>query len=179
MDSVVVDQGAEAAGFVKYVQYQGTAERVRHAHTVNLGRDVVPGLDLAFIGVEGFDDRTAAGGLHRDHARQRAVQPANLLEFIEHFPHRNQADAAAGWKKDELGQAPAELFGEFEAHRLFAFHAVRLFQRRHVEPAHFPGTVGDDFAAVPNQAVDSPRIGTVKSDFAGRDLRRVGGREDE
>ena len=32
----------------------------------------VPDLDLAFAGLEGFDDRTATGGLHRHHARQRA-----------------------------------------------------------------------------------------------------------
>ena len=98
--------------------------------------------------LEGFHDRRAAGGLHGDHLGALGADPAELLELVEGFPHADHADAAAGRVEDRVGQPPAELFGQLEAHGFFAFDAVGLFERRDFEPALGVLALGDDAAAV-------------------------------
>ena len=96
------------------------------------------------------------------------------LEFVECLPHADQAGAAAGRVEDDVGQPPAELLGELEAHRLLALDAVRLLERRDVEPAHALAPLGDAPAAVVDEPVHERDVGARQRDLAHVDLGRVG-----
>ena len=89
------------------------------------------------------DDRGTPLGLAAHQPRQFVgLQPAEFLQFLKRLPHADQARAAAGRIEDHIGQLPAELLGQFQAHRLLAFEAVRLLQRGEVEPAPSFGRPG-------------------------------------
>ena len=74
-------------------------------------------------------------GLHRDHLRAFAADPAELLHFIEGLPHADQSHTAAGGIEDRIRQLPTHLFGKFVAHGLLTFDAVGLLQRADVDAA--------------------------------------------
>src|SRR6267143_3500283 len=84
---------------------------------------------------EGLHYRRAAGGLDRDETGKLRAQPADRSQLVERLPHADEADSAARGIDDDVGQAPAELFGELETHRLLPFDAVRLAKRGCVVPA--------------------------------------------
>ena len=85
-------------------------------------------------GVEGPHDRGAAGRLHRDQPRQRPVRdPAQLAQLQQRLVDADQADPAAGRVDDDVGQPPAELLDDLQAHRLLALEPVRLLERGRVE----------------------------------------------
>ena len=84
-------------------------------------------------------------GLHRDHLRARAGRlPADALHFLERLPHADHAGAAAGRIDDPVGELPIELLAELVGHRLLAFDAIRLLQRRDVVPAERLALLGGD-----------------------------------
>src|SRR5215470_11670414 len=103
----------------------------------------------------------AAGSLNGDHPWALLVDPTDLAQLLESLPHADEAGAAAGGIEDDVGERPAELVGELEAHRFFAFDAVRLFERRDIEPAHRLLAFGDDLAAVVDQAVYHPHVSAL------------------
>src|SRR3546814_17705726 len=72
------------------------------------------------------------------------------------LPHADQAGAAAGRVEDHVGHLPAELFGEFQAHRLLALDPVRLLQGRGVEPAHLGAALAAGLPAIVDIAVHAP-----------------------
>ena len=90
-------------------------------------------------GLERRDDRRAPGRLDADEPRQVALDPAELARLGERLVDADQPDAAAGRVDDHVRHPPAELLGDLEAHRLLALDAVRLLERRHLEPVVVAG----------------------------------------
>ena len=138
---------------------------------------VLPGRRLFRARQEGADDRCAAGGLHRDHPGPRRPDEPDGLQLGEGLPHADQASAAARRIEDDVGQGPAELLRELDAHRLLALDPVRLLERRDVEPAHALAALRHAPAAVVDEAVDERDVGTRERDLAHVDLGRVGGQK--
>ena len=92
--------------------------------------------------------------------------------------HADYAGAPAGRVEDHVRQFPAELLGELDPHRLFAFDAVRLSQRGTVEPADRPFAVADQLAAIIDEPVDQKHRGALHRDFADIDRRGILGAQD-
>src|SRR5205085_433335 len=109
---------------------------------------VLPAWRMLCPGLESAHDRRAARCLYRYHARPLGTDEANRLELRERLPHADQPGPAAGRIKDHVGNVPAELLRELEAHGLLAFDPVGLLQRRGVEPADLAHTIGNDLAAI-------------------------------
>lgn len=83
-DGGVIDGDREADAFSDRREDEPIAERFRHTDAVHLGIGVGPRLgDLVRARFEGADDRAATGRLDRNHARQRARDPAQRLQFLE------------------------------------------------------------------------------------------------
>ena len=85
----------------------------------------------------------------------------------------------------QSGSDQPELLGDLVAHRLLAFDAVRLLERRHVVPAERPPLFRGDAPGVGDQPVDERDVGTVELALADEgdlhvlrheDLRRDAGR---
>src|SRR5581483_1118469 len=120
-----------APALAQRAEHEEIAERLRHADAGGEGLRVRP--RPRFVGAlsERLHDRRAAGGLRGDEARRRVpVQEADLPQLGERLPHADEPDSAAGWIHDHVGELPSELLRELEPHRLLAFDAVRLLQRR-------------------------------------------------
>src|SRR4051812_34758007 len=88
-----------------------------HALTIAAppGRDrmrVLPARRMLLAPLPRPDDRRAAVGLHRDHARPLRSDQPQRLELGKALPHPDQAGAAAGRIEDDVGHLPAELLGE-------------------------------------------------------------------
>ena len=115
---------------------------------------IVPKLAHLRALLEGADDRGAALGLNRDHARAFCiVEPAQRFELGEGLPHPDQAGSAAGGIKDHIRQLPIEGLGQLVSHHFFAFDAVRLLERRHIEPAFTARFFSRPFGRIADQAV--------------------------
>src|SRR6202022_4579008 len=97
--------------------------------------------------------RLATFGLHGDHLGPLARYPTKGFHFAERFPHADETDAATRGIEDRIRHGPAELFGQFIAHGLFAFDAVGLFERADIKPALGIFALGDDSAAIADQTV--------------------------
>src|SRR5205085_9896022 len=97
------------------------------------GRDrgrMFPAFSKLIAILERADHWRAAFGLDGVHARALGSDEANRLHLVERLPHADEAGAPAGRIEDRVGQFPAELLGEFQAHRLLALDPVRLLERR-------------------------------------------------
>src|SRR5207245_2199058 len=108
-----------------------------------------------------LDHRRTALRLDYHHPWPLRSDPADCFELGERLPHADNAGAAAGRVKDHIRQFPAELLGEFDAHRLLAFDAIGLPQGRAVEPADFTLAFGDALAAIVDQPVDEEHFGAL------------------
>ena len=71
----------------------------------------------------------------------------------------------------QSGSVQLELLGQLVAHRLLAFDAVRLLERRDVVPAERLAALGGDPAGVGDQPVDERDLGAVELALA--DERRL------
>ncbi len=123
-------------------------------------------------------DRRAPLGLDDDHPRPRGADPAEALHLVPRLPHPDEARAAAGGIDDDVGELPAELLGDLVSHRLLPLDAVRLLQRRDVEPPLGVLPLRDDPSAVVDEAVDERHVGAVRLALDPEDLRRVARHED-
>ena len=101
---------------------------------------------------------------------RRPAASSRSFELVERLPHADHAGAAAGRIDDPVRPLPVHLLGELVGHRLLAFDAIRLFQRRHVVPAERPAALGRHAAGVGDQSVDERDIGAVQ-----RGIRRSNG----
>ena len=97
---------------------------------------------------------------------------------MKRFPHTDQARAAAGGIKDDIGELPAALFRQLQPHRLLSLEPVRFFEGGHVEPLHRLGTFADHSAAVRDQAVDQEYPGPSETGFELVNAWRIIGHED-
>ena len=89
-------------------------------------------------------------------AAPRGTQPiASSSSNAFHIP--TMPGAAAGRIDDPVGPAPVHLLGELVGHRLLAFDAVRLLERRHVVPARAARPFRGDPAGIGDQPVDQRR----------------------
>jgi hypothetical protein len=169
----------EAAALAHGVENHEIADGGGDSDAAGDGGGVFEGLCVPFAGVKRADDGGAARGLHADHAGHFfALEPAHFAQLIEGLPHADEAGAAACWVEDHVGQAPFALLCEFEAHRFFALDAVRLFERRDVEPVHRRIAFADDFAAVSDEAVDEVGFCACHRALVLVNDGRVGGHED-
>ena len=125
--------------------------------------------------LEGLHDRRAAACLNGKHLGALAADPAQLLEFVEGLPHADQPGPAAGGIEDRPGQAPAQLGGKLEAHRLLTLDPVRFLQRRKIEPQPLGRALPHDCAAFVDQPVDAVDPRALRRDLADVDLGRIGG----
>ncbi len=127
--------------------------------------------------VKRLDNRRASFGLHRNHFWTFRSDPAQRFEFLERFPHSDDPSPAAGRIQNRIGQFPVKLLGEFHSHRLFAFRAIRFFERRDIEPAARLGMVTHDLARVVDETFDEIDMRAVDKSFFLHHLRRVFGDE--
>ena len=74
---------------------------------------------------------------------------------------------------DDLGDFPAELLGQLEAHRLLPLGSVGLLQGGEVEPALLGGALPDPGAAVVDQPADEDHLGAVDVRLLLVQLRRI------
>src|SRR5215216_474482 len=132
----------------------------------------------ALAGLEGADDGGAAFGLRGDHAWPLGAYETHSFELREGLPHADEAGATSGRVDDDIGETPAELLGQLEAHRLLALDAVGLFERTHVECAECFGEGGGDAAAVTDQAVHEHEAGAHSERLVAGGWRRVGWDDD-
>src|SRR5206468_3460687 len=98
-------------------------------------------------GLEGTHDWRAALRLDRVHARALGTDQPDRLQFLERFPHANEAGAAAGRIENRVRQLPAQLLRKLESHHFLALEAVRLLQSRAVEPQPLRSALPDQRAA--------------------------------
>jgi hypothetical protein len=89
------------------------------------------------------------------------------------FPHADQAGAAARWIEDHVRKLPAELLGQFQAHRLLALDPVRLLQGRDIEPSGDLSALPDELPAIVDQPVDAIDGCSLQGDLGKVDLGRV------
>src|SRR4029077_1008527 len=135
-DLVVGHLDRDAARLAEDPQHQEIAEGLGHPDAGGERRRIGPRLRLELVGVERLDDRRAPARLHRDEPRELVVlHPADLAQLLGRLPHADEPAPATGRIDDHVGKGPAGLLSDLEAHRLLAFDAVRLLQRRGVEPA--------------------------------------------
>ena len=106
-------------------------------------------------------------------------EPPHLGQLGESLPHADEPCATARRVEDHVGEGPAELLGELEAHGLLALDPVRLLEGRHVEPTHFGCSLAHDGAAVGDQAVDQVGPGPVVGSLVLVDDRGIGWHEDK
>src|SRR5262249_42763175 len=156
----------EAAALAHRSQDEKVADRLRHADARRNGMGVVPARRMLLAGVVGAHYGSAASRLHRHHARALGAEEADRFEFGERLPNADEAGAAAGRIEDHVRHLPAELLGELEAHGLLALDSIRLLERRAVEPADFRRALGDDLAAIIDEAVDSVDGCALQRDLA-------------
>src|SRR5207249_4561380 len=126
-DALLVASDRTAAAGPDGVYHHEVADRCGHAqaagHRVRIGKQ----FREAFALFKGPNNGGAAVALATDQARHFfAAEPAQFPHLGERLPHTDQARAAAGRVEDHVRESPAELLGEFEAHRLLALQAVRL-----------------------------------------------------
>src|SRR5207249_8917411 len=85
--------------------------------------------------LEGLHHGGAAVGLHREDPRERAREPAHRAELLVALRDPEEPGAAARRIEEDVGHPPVEVGGELETDRLLTLEAVRLLERRQVEPA--------------------------------------------
>src|SRR5439155_5532262 len=118
--------------------------------------------------LKGAHDRRTALGLHDDHSGSLPSDPAQRFELVERLVHAHDAGAAAGRIDDDIRQAslaPTALLRQFDTHRLLAFLAVGLLERRDVEPTIARRLLADQAARVADQALHQRDLGTVDAGF--------------
>src|ERR1035437_1073223 len=110
-------------------------ERARHPQSGRVRRGIFPRRGAIRAFVERAHERHATLRLRDDHLRLLRVlrQPSPFDHLADRLPDADRALAAAGRIDDRVGQPPAELFGDFVAHRLHPLDAIRLTHRRDVE----------------------------------------------
>jgi hypothetical protein len=154
-------------------QDQEVAERFRHAQAVGVGGGAFPEGRVGLAFEEGLDDRSAALRLDRVHAGPLPTHEAHRLHLGEGLPHADEAGAAARRVEDRVGQRPAELLGDLVAHRLLAFDAVGLLERRALVPAVLLCLCRADAPGVRDQSVDHLHVRAVGLRFHDEQLRDV------
>ena len=117
-DRLVVDVFAPAAGLADQLRGEVAVGRVADRQALGDRVRIADRLDLVRAGFHRRRDRVAAGRLGAVHPRRdRAVDQAEPLEFLERLV--DLADqAAAGHRGDDVvGRAPAQVLGDLEAER--------------------------------------------------------------
>src|SRR5262249_30652573 len=107
--------------------------------------------------------------------RAGRADPAELLELVEDLPHADDADAAAGGIDDRVGNLPAELLDDLDAHRLLALDAIGLAAGAGVQPAVTGRRFGEDPEDVADGAVHAVDVGAVDPAALTAELGRVDG----
>src|SRR5437868_1635956 len=171
---LVIDGGRETAAVAHRAQDQKIADRLRHPDAGGEGVRVLPARRVLLARFPGLYHRRAARSLHDNHARPLLADPAQRLQFGESLPHADNAGAAAGRIKDDVGHFPAELLGQLDAHRLLALDTVGLAQRRAIEPANALLALGDELAAIVDQPVDEVDRRTLHRDLTHVHRRQIG-----
>ena len=125
-----------AAAFPNRIQDHEIAHRRRHAQAAGDGGRILELLREPLPLLEGDGDGRAPVALAGDHPWSAGrVEPAQGLQFLKGLPHPDEPGAAARRIQNHVGQFPIELLGQFEPHRLLAFDAIRLLERRDIKPA--------------------------------------------
>src|SRR6266566_4030052 len=125
----------DPAGLAQCFENDEVPESLRNADAGGEGARIGPRLGLVSSVDERSHDRRAALGLHRDEARALLIEPADRAKLLERFPHPDETDSAASRVDDHVGEPPAKLLRELEAHRLLSLDPVRLAKGRRVVPA--------------------------------------------
>ena len=154
----VLDGDGEAIALAQHAQDQEIADGAGHAQAGHVRVAVLPrrgGLTCP------ARRRARSARRSRDctatmRGRFVPIQPMRF-HLREGLPHADEAGAAAGRIEDHVGQLPAELLGELQAHRLLALDAVGLLQGRDVNQPIGLLAVLDDGAAVGDEAVDEDK----------------------
>src|SRR5436190_19628521 len=154
----VIDGNCASIGFAQNFQNQEIADCFWNPQAGSNRVRVLNFCTAFFSELERADDRRATGSLHRKHARPVLPDPAECFHFVERFPHPNKTSAAASRIKNHIGQLPVQLLRYFVTERLFSFDAIRLFQRRHVEPPFICFAPADFRGAIRYQSVDQGHV---------------------
>ena len=170
---VVARVNRRALAFGQRLQHEEIAKRLGHAQAGGQCLRAFPERRIGAVRRKGGDQRRAARGLHDDEANRLRLDPADLHQLLEGLPDADDADPAAGRVDDHIGQAPAELFRDLQPHRLLALDAIRLFQRRGVEPAVLFDALRDELAGVGDEAIDQRQVRTIDAALQLVDLRGI------
>ena len=161
-DRVVVDVLAPAAGLADQLRGEVAVGRVADGQALGDRVRVADRLDLQGVGLDRVRDRVAAGRLGAEHpGRDRAVDQAERLELLERLV--DLADqAAAGHRRDDVvGEPPAEVLGDLEAHRLRPLGVERPEVDVDEPPAEPEGDLRAEPVDVVVVALDGDHLGAV------------------
>ena len=179
IDELFIAYGDGCAATVAHgFEDEEIAQRLGDAEAAGDSVGTVPKLAAGGALFEGADDWLAAGDLDRDHLGTLRADPSHLLHFGKGLPHADETDAAASGIEDDIGEAPAELFGELIAHGFLAFDSVGLFERADIEPALGIFAAGDDFGAIADEAIDQGDVRAVGFALDEVSLRDIARHED-
>src|SRR3989449_7754290 len=114
--------------------------------------------------------------------RSRAREPAHRAELLVALRDPGAPGAAAVRGEEAVGHPPVEVGGELETDRLLTLEAVRLLERRQVEPAELGRDLRGDPPRGQDRALEGEDVGAGDlrlGDRGGRRSPRAGGRHGE
>ncbi len=128
-------------------------------------------LDDVGVVLDGLGDGRAAGGLRAEEADLLVFNEAESDQLVEGFANFGDERAAGHGHDDVVGQAPAELLGDFEADGLGAFRVVGAQIDVDEAPVVAVGNLRAEAIDVVVVAIDADQRGAV--DLGVEDLGRL------
>ena len=170
---LVADCNRESPGLPDGSEYEEVPQSGRNSDSRCVGFGILPEFGELFTLLPGLDYRGAAGGLYCDHSGKLAVYPAQFSQFSEGLPHPNYSCASPCGVEDDIRQLPSHLLRQFNPHGLLSFNPVRFLESRYGEPANFIRTLGDNSAALSDEAVNQVGVTALGLRLLRVDLRGV------
>src|SRR2546422_3703355 len=104
--------------------------------------------------------------------RSRAREPAHRAELLVALRDPEEPGAAARRIEKDVGHPPVEVGGELETDRLLTLEAVRLLERRQVEPAELGRDLRGDPPRGQDRALEGEDVGAGDLRLGDRGGRR-------
>src|SRR5688500_1103696 len=92
------------------------------------------------------------------------LDPSGANELLKRLPHPDESRPATGGIDDRIGKSPAQLLDDLQTHGLLSLDAVRLPQRRGVEPASLRRELARRLPCVTNVTADGNELRAKDAD---------------
>src|SRR6185295_10509579 len=171
-DARLFDRERPASGLADGSEDEEVPDRLRHAQAPDLRLGVLPRSRGLLSSLEGADDRRAAAHLDDHEAGALALNQPEPLELVERLVHADDPRAPAERVDDPVGELPGELLGQLEPHRLLAFDAVGLAERRETPIALAPRF--EQFRRFDQRSGRAEHVGAAGAAAIENGLRRIG-----